>query len=64
MKVKLTQCVAIDGTPTAPGTIVELTESECASLIRRGFAEQSEEGEPPVEGDFLNEDEQPKRKRK
>jgi len=54
MKIRLLNCVAINGRPTATGTIVDLPPAECASLIRRKMAEQAEEGEPPKEPTFLD----------
>lgn len=49
MKVKLLECVAIDGRPTLAGEIVDIPSQDAASLIRRRMAEHADEGEPPKE---------------
>ena len=54
MKIRLLECVAIAGRPTAAGEIVDLPSSDCASLIRRRMAEQAEEGDAPKEAVFLD----------
>jgi hypothetical protein len=54
MKIRLLECVAIKGRPTAAGTVVDVPDRDAASLIRRRMAEQSEEGPPPDEGTFLD----------
>ena len=54
MKVRLLECVLIDAKPTPPDTVVEVTETEAASLIRRKMAVQAEDGPAPVEGTFLD----------
>lgn len=54
MKIKLLECVAIKGRPTAPGTIVDLPNADAASLIRRKMAVQAEDGDPPKEPTFLD----------
>ena len=68
MKVRLLECVAIKGKPTDPGTEVDLTASEAASLIRRKMEEQAEDGPAPDEGTFLDATAdappEPKRRRK
>ena len=53
MKIKLLEWVAIKGQPTKPGTVVDLTPAECASLIRRKMGEHAEDGPAPVDGTFL-----------
>jgi hypothetical protein len=45
MKIRLLRCVLILGTPTDPGTVVDLATVDARSLIRRGMAEP-EGGEP------------------
>ena len=54
MKIRLLECVAIAGRPTAAGEIVDLPSADCASLIRRRMAEQADEGEAPKEAVFLD----------
>ncbi len=38
MKIRLLKCVLILGTPTDPGTVVDLAAVDATSLIRRGMA--------------------------
>jgi hypothetical protein len=54
MKIRLLNCVAIKGQPTAPGTVVDVAQTDAASLIRRGMAEQAEDGPAPKEATFLD----------
>lgn len=68
MKIRLLSCVAINGKPTMPDTVVDLPARECASLIRRRMAEQAEDGPAPDEDRFLDATAdtppEPKRRRK
>jgi len=65
MKIKLLNGVLIEGTPQPPGTVVDVSNNDAASLIRRGMAEQAEDGPAPTEATFLDataEAPEPKRK--
>ncbi len=69
MKIRLLECVAIKGRPTEPGTVVDVSQADAASLIRRKMAEPTEgEAAPAYPTMFLDATapapEEPKRKRR
>ena len=49
MKIRLLKCVAIKGRPTEPGTVVDVSNNDAASLIRRGMAETVNGEEAPAD---------------
>lgn len=57
MKIRLLETVLIQRTPTAAGTVVEVSASDAASLIRRRMAEP--EGDVETEATFLSTDDGP-----
>ncbi len=68
MKIRLLKSTLIKGRPVAPGTLVDMSESDAARLIRRKMAAQAEDGPAPKEPTFLDatapEPPEPKRKQR
>jgi hypothetical protein len=67
MKIRLLKCVAIKGQPTEPGAVVDVPQSDAASLIRRGMAETVNGDEAPADPSMFldataDAPEEPKRK--